>query len=296
MQFFALDNSTIVFAEEALKGKTYVCQECNNLLGIKQDPYLKKYFFHLHTTPKCHQSHKDQTHLAIQKALLNLLPYGKLEYYFPTIHRIADIVCLKQKLVFEIQCSPISLREVEERIKGYESLGLTTIWILHERHFNQKNLSPAEHYLRRRICYFTSINPSGTGIFYDQLEFFKSYHRLYKGPPLILENLLPKPIHQIPKTFPKILKEKLRQTPLYLSGDLTTLLLKRVDSNWAQILEKTYIQKPSFFIRLLAYSKDFFLYLLRMNASQDYSSSVHKPVARQNREEPLNTNQNRPLL
>ena len=296
MQFSALDNSAIVFSEEALKGKTYVCRECNNLLGIKQAPYLKKYFFHLYPNPKCHQNHKNPTHLAIQKALLNLLPYGKLEHYFPTIRRIADIVCLKQKLIFAIQCSPTSLKEVEERIKGYESLGFTTIWILHEQHFNQKKLSPAEYYLRRRFCYFTSIDTSGMGVFYDQLEFFKSYHRLYKGPPLILESLVPKPLHQIPKNFPKILKEKLKNTPLYLSGDLTTLLLKRVDSNWAQILEKTYIQKPSFFIRLLAYLKDFFLYLLKMNASQDYSSSEHKPAAMQNREKQLNTDQNRSLL
>ena len=233
----------------------------------------------------------DKTHLTIQKSLLSFLPQGKLEHHFPSINRIADVVLLSQKIIFEIQCSPISLEEVQNRIRDYESLGFKVIWILHHHKFNLEIASPAEIYLRRHLSYFTSITRYGHGFFYDQLEFFDGLRRVYKGPPLILENFLPSSLARIPQTFPKILKEKLVHTPFYLPGDLTDHLLKKPGSNWAQILEKNY--SPTLLKKSLALFRDFFLYLLNLNASRQHPFSAHTPLAKKNKETPLSTKQNR---
>ncbi len=120
-------------------------------------------------------------HKEIQKKILQLLPEGetRMEKRFPAIHRIADIAWLPQKIIFEVQCSPISLSEIKARKKDYASLGYTLVWILHDRRFNRKWPTLAELFARSGTCYFTN----GTH-FYDQVEILNGRHRLYRGQPL----------------------------------------------------------------------------------------------------------------
>ncbi|NGX50918.1 MAG: hypothetical protein K1060chlam2_00770 [Chlamydiae bacterium] len=238
---------------------------------------------------------KDWTHLTIQKSIQSLLPNAKLEERFPMIKRVADVVLFSEKIIFEIQCSLISLEEVQSRNRDYASLGYTVIWILHHQKFNREIVSPAELYLRRRLSYFTSITRYGPGYFYDQLEFFNGLERIYKGPPLILESLLPRTLTRTPRTFPKSLKEKFSHTTLYLPGDLTDLLLKRPNSNWARVVEKSFT--PSRIKKFLDLAHDFFLYLLYLTASRESSSDAHKPAAKKSREITPDRAQNRsPIL
>lgn len=139
-------------------------------------------------------------HKEIQKKILHLLPEGetRMEKRFPAIHRIADIAWLPQRIIFEVQCSPISLSEIKARKKDYASLGYTLVWILHDRRFNRKWPTIAELFARSGPCYFTNGNH-----FYDQVEIVKGRHRLYRGPPLSINLSAP-------------LKKK---NCLYFSGD-----------------------------------------------------------------------------
>ena len=89
------------------------------------------------------------SHLAIQKVLSKSLPGSRLEHRFPSIGRVADVVYFPKKIIFEVQCSPISLKEVQKRNRDYLSLGFTVIWILHDRHYNKKTLSLAERACRK---------------------------------------------------------------------------------------------------------------------------------------------------
>lgn len=237
---------------------------------------------------------RDKTHLAIQNSLLSLLPHAVLEHRFSTINRIADVALLPQKIIFEIQCSPITLEEVKNRYQDYGSLGFTVIWILHDQKFNRKIASTAERYMRCHLAYFTSITPFGQGFFYDQLEFFEGVCRLYKSPPYVLEHFLPQHLLTIPSRFPHILKEKLSTCPYYLRGDLTDSLLKSPQMQWARLLEKNYLPTP--IKKLLKLYRDFFLYLLHLNADRSPPSSEHRSEAKKNKEIPLNKGQNRPLL
>ena len=219
------------------------------------------------------QRNRDSTHSTIQKNLLSFFPQAQIEYPFPFLHRIADIVLLSHKIVFEIQCSSISLTEVQNRNQDYESIGFKVIWILHHRTFNQNIICPSELYLRQRcLTYFTSITHYGYGFFYDQFELFNGLHRTYKSMPFILKNLLPKHLPYIPYSFPKALKKKLLHTSYYLQGDVSDYLLKGHDSNWMQIIEK--IDSPNVFKKSKKLLQDFFLYLLYFHAKSTKQQKI----------------------
>lgn len=176
------------------------------------------------------------SHEAIQNFLKESLTGAQIEKNFTEIGRIADVVYFPQKIIFEVQCSSIDLEEVMQRNKDYASIGFHVIWILHDRHFNKTFVPPAELYLRRRGAYYTSFTPYGHGFFYDQLDFFRGAHRVYKGKPLLIKKFFPKKISYIPFSYPRLLKKRLRHSPYYLPGDLRdTLNLKEV-----KLLEKTY--------------------------------------------------------
>lgn len=95
-----------------------------------------------------------------------MLPEVKLELRFPTISRIADAAWEKEKIVFEIQCSPITAEELKSRNQDYKSLGWTPIWIFHEDRYNKRHLTAAEWAVRREAHYFTDIDEEGEGSFY----------------------------------------------------------------------------------------------------------------------------------
>jgi len=213
MQFFAYDESQIIFSEDALRGKDYRCPECHGLLRVKEGLHRRKHFFHFHSSHSCRQSKKNSVHLEIQKALIQSLPPGEsyLEKRFPSINRIADVVWEPKKQIFEVQCSPISLKEVKSRMEDYAAVGYSVTWILHDNRFNRKKLSAAEYYLRPSHAFFTSIGKQGKGIFYDQYEVFSLAKRIKKGPRRLIDitnppKTKPKPPPEKPK-LPKLIKD-----------------------------------------------------------------------------------------
>lgn len=210
----------------------------------------------LKKTPYCQDMNLKTPHQAIQKAIKTTLPQVILEKSFPEIHRIADVVYPPQKIIYEIQYSPISLEEVQKRNRDYATLGYTVIWILHDHHFNKKILSSAELYLRKNLSYYTSITAYGHGFFYDQLEFFHGNKRIYKGTPQILKNLLPQKLFKLPYNFPKTLKRKAKKTSFYLSGDLIDTLIKTKNFKQIKELEKSFCPQRSLktnFIKIFEY-------------------------------------------
>jgi competence protein CoiA len=184
MQLFALDENRSVSAQVAIKKKNYLCPECRALVRARGGPSRQLHFFHLKATSSCKQHQKGRIHLQLQLAIQSLLPEGHMEYSFPTICRIADVVCLQSKRVFEIQVSPISSEEVMARCRDYESLGFQIVWILHEKRFNRRLLTSAEWSLREKCRYFSNMTADGRGIVYDQLEQLNGFRRIERGPPL----------------------------------------------------------------------------------------------------------------
>jgi competence protein CoiA len=136
-------------------------------------------------------------HKAVQEHVISLLPPGQalLEHPFPG--RFADVAWPEMKIIFEIQCSPISPKEVAKRIDDYQSFGYRVIWILHQKTFNKRLVARSEMYLRtHRMALFTNITIAGQGSIYDQQETIKGMIRTYRSLPLSVD--LKRPIFQKP--------------------------------------------------------------------------------------------------
>jgi competence protein CoiA len=231
MQLYALDHFTPVLASKAEKGKDYICPECLSPVRVRSGPSRQIHFYHLSLPKECRQHEKSQEHIQLQLRLLDLIASedAQIECPFPTVRRIADVAWNSKKLIFEIQCSPISLEEVQCRMLDYTSIGYEVIWILHDKQFNQKNLSVAEHFLRSYPCYFTNIDETGYGIVYDQFEVLKEHQRLFKGPPLIVT---PDLFSRLPEmappseALPQAVLRRFTHWKCYMQGDLLHRLLK----------------------------------------------------------------------
>ncbi|MCH9621166.1 MAG: hypothetical protein S4CHLAM20_05820 [Chlamydiia bacterium] len=188
------------------------------------------------------QSH---LHLAVQKKVESLLFSEHLYLEYKIKNRRADIFWEKQNVIFEIQCSPISLQEVKERTHDYESQGLRVIWILHQKTFNKKTLSEAELFLRKRKkAYYTNISQHGQGIIYDQEEAINlSDERICRSRPLEID--LSTPVHTPLKR-------------LYFKGDLCYLFLKR-----PLLFSETWREKLKIYYALFKFNSQFYYRLLK---------------------------------
>jgi competence protein CoiA len=171
---------------------------------------------------------KSTIHQAIQKKIKHNFPKNtcSLEVHFPQINRIADVVYHPSKLIFEVQYSLISLKELQHRQLDYNSIGYQVIWILHDTSFHHIKLLPVENYLQHFPHYFTNINSEGKGIIYDQPALIKLKQRkqnLKKQevsfyPPLVLKK-------REYKKLPPFLKKRLKFFKFYLLHDYTDIYL-----------------------------------------------------------------------
>lgn len=239
MQYYALDGEQLVQAIHAERQKDYFCPECRAPLRLRKGAERAAHFYHLVTPSFCHQNNKSLTHLTIQWILLELLPAGEavMERIFPSIGRIADVAWEKQKIVFEIQCSPITAEEALERCEAYQSLGYRPVWILHDRRFNKRRSSLAESYLRKNRCYYTDIDEKGHGKIYDQWDIAKGGRRIFRGPPLRVD--LTKPL-LLQQSAPPELAYRFLNSSLYFQGDFCDRYLKAPPEKPLQL------KRPSF--------------------------------------------------
>lgn len=239
MQLFALDGGGTIFADGAVRGKNYLCPECSSPVRLRGGPHRQSHFYHLAAHSQCRQHKKTLEHIKAQLYLHALLPGSRLENRFPEMGRIADVYWEKEKIVYEIQCSPISLEEARNRCEDYRRLGIKLVWVLHEKRFNKKKLSAAENYLRTTPCYFTDIGRSGKGTVYDQFEICKRAKRLFKGPPLKVALDRPMAVGEMPSDLPQAIG-KVKERPVYFQGDLVDRYLASPSESMKNWEEKFY--------------------------------------------------------
>ncbi|MGZ3632715.1 MAG: competence protein CoiA [Parachlamydiaceae bacterium] len=229
MQHYAFDLlGALVFAKSAEKQKDYLCPECQGIVRLRGGLHRQDHFYHLELSPDCRQNGKSAEHLNIQLYFLNMLPEGEcfLEYRFPTIRRIADVVWLPNNLIFEIQCSPISAEEVLERNRDYLELGFQVIWIFHDQRFNQTRVSGAEAVLYELPHYFTNIDAEGEGMIYDQFALVRKGWRSSRLSELPVD--LSRMNRASECSFAScldIVACRLRKFSFYFSGDLVDLAI-----------------------------------------------------------------------
>lgn len=215
MQLIALETGSPIYAARAVRGKNYLCPECKAVVRVRSGPSRQIHFYHLSRPHKCSQHEKSLEHVQLQLKLNALLPHSQLECPFPTIGRIADVAWHVQKCVFEIQCSPMPLEEAKARVADYRKAGYRLIWILHDKRFNRKNVSAAEHFLRTTPCYF------GNGrVIYDQFEIIKWGKRMFKGPPLSVSIGAPLAVPSLEMALPDAFLTRIESWKCYMPGDL----------------------------------------------------------------------------
>lgn len=242
MQLYAFDqNKQIIFARNASRQIDYVCPECNSIVRLRGGLHRQNHFYHLEVTRACRQSGKSLEHLNVQLFFLSTLPAGEcvLEQRFPEINRIADVVWVHKKIVFEIQCSAISRTEVLERSQDYKSLGYEIIWILHDKRYNQKKITSAEEFLSSRLHYFTDINAAGEGVIYDQFSVLDKGLRLNRLKPLPIDLNHPMQISGGAKfknrNVLEVVKRRLEESLLYFSNDLVDHSVSDLHSEYIQL-------------------------------------------------------------
>ena len=221
MQVSALDENEWIFAEQAVKNKDYTCPACKARVRLRGGRFQQLHFFHVHSQTHCHQHAKSAIHLQTQKYICSKFPDAFMEYYFPDINRFADVVIPSKKLIFEVQCSPISLFEVRARQAAYSSTGYQLIWILHDSKFNRRGLSDVEKHLRKSPTYFTNIDARGQGFIYDQLIIRSNVKRLYIGKNCPISLIKPFKMCSLKKpTAPQFILQRENNWPLYFQNDL----------------------------------------------------------------------------
>lgn len=236
MQLYAFDNDfEVVAAAHAEKQKNYLCLECRGTVRIRKGQHRHVHFYHLTHSDACRLSGKSLIHLQTQIFLHSLLPAGEshLEFRIPEINRIADLAWIPQKIIFEIQCSPITAQEVHERIQDYASQGFQVVWILHDKRYNQWRMTAAEQYLQDKLFYFTNIDAYGRGMIYDQFDLIKKGIRKQTLPFLQVKLNEPKLFCSKKCQIPPLLSRRMPDAHQYFAGDL----IDRCNENpeWAQM-------------------------------------------------------------
>jgi competence protein CoiA len=237
MQLYALDqDGQFISARRALRQINYQCLECQQIVRLRGGPQRQHHFYHLEPTPFCRQHQKGPIHLQLQSYFLQHLPPGdcQLEYSFPSIQRIADVAWPSQKIIFEIQYSPITAEEVLARNRDYQQLGWRVVWILHNHRYNQMRLSAAELALRSSPHFFSNMDPLGSGMIYDQFDICEKGLRHKSLPPLPIN------IREIPQAYSSeiqlyslfLLKQRAQTWNLSFAGDLMSLFWTSPDCDY----------------------------------------------------------------
>lgn len=227
MQLFAFkQNRGLISAAKASKQRDYYCLECNGVMRLRGGNQRQQHFFHLAPTRHCRQNGKSLEHIQTQAFIVNALPENEafLEHPFPEINRIADVAWIDQKIIFEVQCSPITPEEIEARNADYKKAGFEVVWILNDTRYNQWRVSAPELFLLGRPHYFTNIDAEGSGCIYDQISLIEKGLRSIPSQKASVSINTPTAISSFPSALPKILDCR-RQSNLFFSGDLIDLAI-----------------------------------------------------------------------
>lgn len=243
MHLYALANDgQVVYAGHADKQKNYSCLECMQSVRVRSGFHRQPHFYHLNENYQCRLNGKSMPHLMLQFYIESVLPKGEvhLEYRFSDIHRIADVAWVKEKIVFEVQCSPISAEEVLQRNADYASQGYQVVWLLHQSRYNQHRISAAEDVLQHSTHYYSNMDGAERGEVYDQPSFILQGMRKQRLPKVRVDLAQPYRGGKADfEKFPRILKKRLKTWKLGFKGDYVNLCREEGGSSeeWTNLTE-----------------------------------------------------------
>lgn len=147
-------------AENAEKIRDYFCRDCEEKVIIKKGNIKIHHFAH-YPDSKCEYSigesfEHEKSKETIAKILKDTGSQIELEYKPENINRRADVFVFDWNLAIEIQYSPISEEELNERTKDYKNSGYRVVWLFgREKHYDNRT----ETRLSRRGYTYKTYKP-----------------------------------------------------------------------------------------------------------------------------------------
>ncbi|PLS34062.1 hypothetical protein CYV26_11145 [Carnobacterium maltaromaticum] len=167
-------NKHVLAHEEGKKNKVhYLYPVCKGSVCLKKGEIKLPHFAHLQSE-KCQVFSEGETeeHLIGKRVLYNwFIQQGipcQLEAYIPSLKQRPDLVIWlssDQPCAIEFQCSPLSIKRLQERTQGYKSAGYAIYWILGSAFLPKKNFSMSQR------AFFTYRQDLGFQLYY--LDAFK---------------------------------------------------------------------------------------------------------------------------
>lgn len=238
MQLYAQDAAgKRIFVRDAKRGQDYFCLECEARVRARSGANLRAHFFHSRLQRSCRQAGKSASHIAVQRLIREQIGQERTieEMRFGEIGRVADVAWPEKKWLFEVQCSPISALEVEERMRDYARLGYQVIWILHDKTFNRRLLAAAELFLQSKTHYFTD----GLSI-YDECQLIWQHQRAVRSCRAIvnLETMSEIQFQTLHSAIPKALQQRLVSWTHFADADHLWSACKTHDESWLLHMQK----------------------------------------------------------
>lgn len=141
MMLIAKDsNGRLVYAWRARSNQKYVCPDCGYEVCLRTGLQKAAYFAHRRQTDCKNDVGESNLHMMGKFQMWQWASqHGwqpHLEVYLPAIKQRPDLLLSHhgQQIAMEFQCSPLSLKRLEERNYGYRELQLGFIWYLGPRY------------------------------------------------------------------------------------------------------------------------------------------------------------------
>ena len=176
MALYACDEDDLIIAADAEPGKIYCCLECfGPSKGEARQKLASPFLPSEDLSRNAAFTAKPKTTCSLKcksKKSFRLRPFKSS---VPSSKSIAlpTPAGRSEKIVFEIQCSPMTDKEAEMRIRDYKSIGYDVVWLLDDKRYNKRVVRPAEEFLRRHSTYYMSIKQGWRSEYYDQFEIFQ---------------------------------------------------------------------------------------------------------------------------
>lgn len=137
MLYALTQDSKMITAKVATRGKKYYCPSCHGPVILRQGHCYMAHFAHLKRACGAFSEGETSEHLRGKQLLATFFrAFGarvKLEAYLPGLKQRPDLLIQlpdHQLLALEYQCAPLSLRKLQKRVRGYQKAGLAELWIL----------------------------------------------------------------------------------------------------------------------------------------------------------------------
>ncbi|WP_334352254.1 competence protein CoiA family protein [Companilactobacillus sp. HBUAS56257] len=177
------ESGSLIVAKEANSQMDYYCCDCHQKVKLITTA-SRKYF--RHKNKNNNEINERDIHLQgkqILISLLKLLKPKKLleEFYLPSIQQRPDI--LMNQTVFEYQCARINAKTLNDRIEGYQTLNLKSIWVLGGHYLNRKLTKEHLKFINysQMFGYFILMLDSNQNrlILYHHIYFLGPFNKIY---------------------------------------------------------------------------------------------------------------------